>query len=88
VLVTRGTPFREAHDAVGRLVAALSQSGRTLVDLTAEDLDAAHPMFEAGDVSLADASESLQSRATPRSGSASSVAEQIAAIGNILARDS
>ena len=37
-LVGTGLPFREAHEVVGELVAKCEADGRTLQDLTAEDL--------------------------------------------------
>ena len=47
-LVRKGVPFREAHEAVGRLVVALGERGFS--DATAEDLAAAHPLLGPGDV--------------------------------------
>ncbi len=79
-LVARGVPFREAHGAVGRVVAGLIESERTPGDLTARDLQAAHPAFEAGDVTIADPARSMEARATPGAGSPDSVREQVAVI--------
>jgi argininosuccinate lyase len=50
-LAARGVPFRDAHEIVGRLVLECERSGRTLRDLTLEDLRAASPAF--GDDALA-----------------------------------
>jgi argininosuccinate lyase len=86
VLVKRGVAFRQAHEAVGRLVTRLIDSGRTLADLVPEDLDAVHKSFAPEDVAAATAGRSLELRATPGSGSSDSVAEQVQAIGLILAR--
>lgn len=47
-LVGKGVPFREAHEAVGRLVATLGKTG--LNEATPEQLAAAHPMLEAADI--------------------------------------
>ncbi len=44
-LASRGVPFREAHEVVGRLVLECERSGRTLQDLTLDDLKAASPVF-------------------------------------------
>ncbi len=44
-LVGTGVPFREAHAVVGKLVARCEAEGRTLRQLTLEDLKAASPKF-------------------------------------------
>jgi argininosuccinate lyase len=46
-LVLRGVPFREAHEAVGRLVRAAEAAGRDLAALPLETLREAHPAFDA-----------------------------------------
>lgn len=79
-LVQRGVPFREAHEAVGRLVTGLIDSGRTLAEVTEADLESAHGSFGGSDVALADPRRSVANRATPGSGSAASVSDQIARI--------
>lgn len=76
-LVERGVPFRQAHQAVGRLVAALTESGRTPVDATAEDLASADPRFEESDLETLDPTTSLARRNTPGSGTPESVRQQI-----------
>jgi argininosuccinate lyase len=76
-LVERGVPFRQAHEAVGRLVSALVGSGRTPVEATPEDLAKADPRFVAGDLERLDPSTSLSRRATPGSGTPESVAQQV-----------
>jgi argininosuccinate lyase len=72
VLVGRGVPFREAHDAVGRLVARLVAEGRELADVTAGELEAAHLAFIPEDLDLIDPAASVERRRT-----AGSVADQI-----------
>jgi argininosuccinate lyase len=47
-LTKRGVPFREAHEAVGALVARCERDGRTLAELNLEDYRAAHASFDAG----------------------------------------
>ncbi|MDW7982797.1 MAG: argininosuccinate lyase [Thermomicrobium sp.] len=42
-LVRTGVPFREAHEAVGRLVAFCLAEGKTFADVTAEELAHFHP---------------------------------------------
>ncbi len=45
-LAKRGVPFREAHGAVGSLVARCEREGKTLADLTLGEFQAVHPAFE------------------------------------------
>jgi argininosuccinate lyase len=44
-LAAHGVPFRDAHEIVGRLVLACERSGRTLQDLTLQELRTASPAF-------------------------------------------
>ncbi|MDQ4099862.1 MAG: argininosuccinate lyase, partial [Chloroflexota bacterium] len=44
-LTRRGVPFREAHEAVGRLVAYCIASGKTFADLSDDEWADAHPIF-------------------------------------------
>jgi argininosuccinate lyase len=46
-LASRGVPFREAHRVVGQLVASCEARGGNLSLLSLEDLQAAHPAFDA-----------------------------------------
>ncbi len=77
VLVERGVPFRDAHEAVGRLVTSLTADGRTLSDVTAADLAAAHGVFLEHDVERVDRDDSVRRRLSPGGGSAESVHRQI-----------
>ncbi len=45
-LTKKGMPFRDAYTAVGRLVAACGQRGKTLEELTLEELQEVSPLFE------------------------------------------
>jgi argininosuccinate lyase len=83
-LVRRGVPFRQAHKSVGVLVASLIESGRTLDQATAADLNNADPLFEELDLKLIDPIASASRRATPGSGSPRSVREQVAAIRKVV----
>ena len=47
-LVGKGVPFREAHEAVGRLVIGVGEGA--LNEATVEQLAAAHPLLEQGDL--------------------------------------
>jgi len=46
-LVTKGVPFREAHDVAGAIVRGASAKGVELAALPLAELQAAHPRFEA-----------------------------------------
>jgi argininosuccinate lyase len=83
-LVKRGMPFRQAHQAVGRLVGSLMASARTPADATHADLDAADPGFEPGDLDLLDPVTSLARRQTPGSGTPGSVLTQVEKIRRML----
>ncbi|HKY48030.1 MAG TPA: argininosuccinate lyase [Acidimicrobiia bacterium] len=76
-LVKRGMPFRQAHRAVGKLVASLVGTGRSPSQATQADLDAADPGFDPGDLDLLDPATSLARRRTPGSGTPDSVLNQI-----------
>jgi len=79
-MVGRGVPFREAHEAVGRLVAALAEEGRALADATADELAAADPRFDPADLARTDPLDSVVRRVSPGGGSFAGVTAQIAAI--------
>lgn len=76
-LVARGVPFRDAHEATGRLVAALVRDGRDLSQATSSDLTSADPRFDPADLDLLDPRGSVARRSTSGGGSAASVEEQV-----------
>jgi len=84
VLAARGVPFREAHDAVGRLVARLLAEGKTLQDVTAGEMEAAHLSFVPEDLEVIDPQVSVERRHTPGGGSYVSVVDQLAELRSIL----
>ena len=88
VLVGRGIPFREAHEAIGGLVAVRHAAGLNLEGIQFEDLATAHDAFEAGDEKLADPVESVRARRSPGGGSFQSVEEQIAQLHRELSEAS
>ncbi len=45
-LARKGVPFRDAHEAVGALVARCEREGRAFADLTIDEFRAAHPAFD------------------------------------------
>lgn len=76
-LVGRGTPFREAHELVGRLVRHLEGDGRTLAGATTADLSSVDDRFEPSDLEVVDPEVSVRSRVTDGSPSPTSVLAQI-----------
>lgn len=56
-LVVRGVPFREAHHIVGRVVKALEDDGRTLEQLTDDDLAGVDERFQPGDRAIVGAGD-------------------------------
>jgi argininosuccinate lyase len=77
-LVARGVPFREAHEAVGKLVLGLEADGRSLHEATASDLSGAHEAFIEADLELVEAAGSVERRISPGGGSPESVLAQVA----------
>ncbi len=61
-LVREGVPFREAHEAVGRVVAHCVEKDLDLRTLSREDLRAFHPAFPAGAAALTDLERALEER--------------------------
>jgi argininosuccinate lyase len=72
-LAKRGVPFREAHEAVGRLVARCEAEGRTFADLSLEELQSAHRAFEADALTI-DLASALAARDVPGGTAPSAVA--------------
>lgn len=84
VLVGRGVPFREAHQAVGRLVARLVSEKRELSSADTDDLVATHDHFQPDDLELIDPAASLERRRSPGGAGAESVRSQIAKIRSVV----
>jgi argininosuccinate lyase len=61
-LVRGGIPFREAHEAVGRIVAHCVAKQLDLRRLSRADLQAFHPAFEADAAALVDLERALEGR--------------------------
>ncbi len=64
-LVGEGVPFREAHTAVGQIVAHCVEGGHDLASLSRETLQQFHPAFTAGSDSLLDIERSFSERDLP-----------------------
>ncbi len=73
-LANRGVPFREAHEAVGALVARCERERKTFDDLTLDDYRAAHEAFEE-DVLAIDLDAALAARDVPGGTAPERVAE-------------
>ena len=84
VLAARGIPFREAHNAVGRLVARLLAEGKLLSEVTAGELEAAHLGFIPEDLEVIDPKVSVERRRTAGGGSYVSVLDQLAELRSLL----
>jgi argininosuccinate lyase len=83
-LAERGVPFRQAHRAVGRLVARLMAAGRTPMETTIADLAEADPRFVEADLAKLDPMTSLSRRRTSGSGTPRSVMDQIAKLRGMM----
>jgi argininosuccinate lyase len=84
LLAARGIPFREAHQAVGRLIARLLAEGKTLDDVTAGELVAAHLSFVPEDLDVLDPEVSVERRRTAGGGSHISVVDQLTELRSVL----
>ncbi|MSQ30188.1 MAG: argininosuccinate lyase [Dehalococcoidia bacterium] len=85
-LAKKGVPFRDAHEAVGALVARLEREGRTFVDLSLAEYRAAHAAFDA-DVLAIDLAASLAARDVPGGTAPRAVAQARAAARARLAAE-
>lgn len=83
-LVARGVPFREAHYLVGKLIADLEGSGRSLGNAKLDDLIRTDSRFKSEDLELLNPEHSLARRATSGSGTTESVLHQISEIRSQL----
>jgi argininosuccinate lyase len=64
-LVRAGVPFREAHEAVGRVVQHCLRKDLDLRGLSREDLRAFHPAFPSAAAQLVDLEAALEGRSLP-----------------------
>ena len=77
-LVRKKLPFRQAHEAVGKLVALSIKRGVTLRDLTVKDLQTASTLFRADALQCLDARRSLAARTAEGAPSPKRVAARLA----------
>lgn len=83
-LVGKGVPFRNAHEISGSLVLACEKQGRTLQDLTLEDLKAASEYFEDDVMDALSIDKIVAKRTTPGGTGHEAVKEQIIQAGQTL----
>ncbi len=83
-LVSRGLPFRSAHEVVGAMVRRLLAEGRDFSDLTMAEWRAASEMFGEDAPRAATALASVQAKRTPQSTHPESVAAALAECRNWL----
>jgi argininosuccinate lyase len=85
-LVERGVPFREAHEAVGRLLLMVEASGKALDALTSQEAAAVHPELANVDLARAlDPASSVKRRASAGGTAPGRVREQLRALRERLA---
>jgi argininosuccinate lyase len=87
LLVRRGVPFREAHHQAGAAVAYALNQKKNLADLTPEELNRFCPLAPAGVFAKLTLEARLASRSTFGGPAPSSVASQLRAARQRLARE-
>ena len=86
LLASRGVPFREAHERVGKLVASLDADGRTLDDVSPDEWPNLDADLDADTAQIITAEAAVARRTTPGGPSPESVRRQIEALRERLAR--
>ena len=86
-LVRRGVPFREAHDAAGRVVRAAAERGVPLWSLPLEAYRSAHPAFEADVLEAVTLEASVEGKQVEGGTARQAVVEQLAALRRALEQD-
>ncbi|MEJ7876392.1 MAG: argininosuccinate lyase [Solirubrobacterales bacterium] len=86
LLVRRGMPFREAHGVVGSLVRVATTSGRTLSELTREEIAAETELLDEEFYEVLAGERWLESKTSAGGTASARVAEQIAAAREVLQR--
>ncbi|MEM7410072.1 MAG: argininosuccinate lyase [Myxococcota bacterium] len=84
-LVREGVPFREAHEAVGQIVAHCLEKDADLRGLSREDLRAFHPAFPSGAGELLSLERALEERDLPGATARQRVEAALAAAESRLA---
>jgi len=86
-LVREGVPFREAHEAVGKIVAHCIGGRRDLRALSQEELHAFHPAFTSGAGAILSVERALEGRALPGGPARARVREALDAAEGRLAAE-
>ena len=84
-LVREGVPFREAHRTVGGLVRGAIERGKTLSELTADELAELAPALDGRFYALLDQSALLESKVSDGGTSLARVRDQLAQARHVLA---
>jgi argininosuccinate lyase len=87
-LVRAGVPFREAHEAVGKVVAHCIAAKRDLRQLSRDELRGFHAAFPAGSGELLALERALEERALPGGTARARVREALSAAEQRLKRES
>ena len=74
-LVRKGLPFRDAHAVVGKLVGKCLEEGKTLTDLSEEELQSASPLFTPEAMTILSPESCVEARQT-RGGTARKAVEK------------
>jgi argininosuccinate lyase len=85
-LVSRGLPFRRAHEIVGALVRKLVVEGRDFESLSLSEWRAASDLFEADVVARVTPAVSVAAKTTPQSTAPSAVQARLAEVRQWVAR--
>jgi len=85
LLVRKGMPFREAHGVVGGLVRQALESGRTLSELTPEEIASHSELLDDSYYEVLRSGEWLESKVSPGGTASARVAEQLEAGRRALA---
>ena len=85
LLVRRGMPFREAHGVIGGLVRKAVESGRSLSELTREEIAAESELLDDEYYEVLAGDAWLESKVSAGGTASARVAEQIAAAREVLA---
>jgi argininosuccinate lyase len=87
-LVGTGMPFRDAHEIVGRLVLQLERQGRTLQQLTADEITAFAPAFGPDAIGAVDIAAVVERRASHGGTASAALDAQLVEARDALAADS
>jgi argininosuccinate lyase len=85
LLVRRGVPFREAHGIVGGLVRSAVEQGKTLSELTPEELHAASEHLDEGYYEVLQRSSWLESKRIEGGTSSAALERQLGEAAETLA---